>query len=123
MGGVEHTILDKAAILGADDLATEDVEVKEWGGWMTIRTLTGRERDRLEADLLTGKKNGKVNLDNVRAKFVVATAIDKDGKPLFQPGDETALGEKSGAALSRVAEVAQRLAGMSPDDMDELTKN
>ncbi len=123
MAGKERTILGKDNILTADDLKTEEVEVEEWGGWMLIRTLTGRERDRLEADLLTGKKNGQVNLDNVRAKMVVATAVDKDGNQLFQRGDEKKLGEKSGAALSKVAVVAQRLAGLSSMDVEELAKN
>ena len=120
----ERTILGKKAILDADDLTVESVEVDEWGGWMMIRTLTGRERDRLEADLLNGqKKNGGVNLDNVRAKLIVATAVDEDGNPLFQPGDAKQLGEKSGAALSKVAIVAQRLAGLSSVDVEELAKN
>ena len=121
---VDRTILGKKAILDADDLTVESVEVDEWGGWMMIRTLTGRERDRLEADLLNGqKKNGGVNLDNVRAKLIVATAVDEDGNPLFQPSDAKELGGKSGAALSKVAIVAQRLAGLSSVDVEELAKN
>ncbi|KKK42952.1 hypothetical protein LCGC14_3169240 [marine sediment metagenome] len=88
MADKERTILSKESILTADDLPTEAVEAEEWGGWILIRTLTGRQRDRLEADLLTGKKNGQINLDNVRAKMVVATAVDQDGNQLHQPGDE-----------------------------------
>ena len=114
--------LDRDAILGADDLTIEEVEVPEWGGLVRIRSLTGRERDRLEGDLL--KKNGQgVNLDNVRAKLVVATAIDENGKQLFQPGDAPKLGEKSGSALSKAASVAQRLGGLSTADVEELAKN
>ena len=122
MGG--KPILSADAILSADDLTVELVEVEEWGGSVRVRTLTGRERDRLEADLLSSKKNGAaINLDNVRAKLVVATAIDEEGKPLFQPGAEEALGKKSGAALTKVATVAQRLAGLSTTDVEELRKN
>ncbi len=124
MAGKERIVLGKDGILGAEDLITEAVEVEEWGGWVLIRTLTGRERDRLEADILTGR-NGKagVNLDNVRAKMVVATAVDDDGKQLFTLGDVVKLGEKSGTALSKVATVAQRLAGLSTTDVEELAKN
>ena len=116
-------VLSADAILSADDLTVELVEVEEWGGSVRIRTLTGRERDRLEADLLGSKKNGQVNLDNVRAKLVVATAIDEEGNPLFQPGAEEELGKKSGAALTKVATVAQRLAGLNTADVEELAKN
>ncbi len=117
----ERTILGKAGILDADDLMIEEVEVEEWGGWIRIRSLTGRERDRIEAELL--KKNGQVNLDNVRAKLVVAAAVDENGKQLFQPGDEAKLGQKNGSALSKAAAVAQRLGGLSMADVEELAKN
>lgn len=118
------SILTKEQIQAADDLKVEIVEVPEWEGALRIRTLTGRERDKLEADLLSGKKNGqKLNLDNIRARMVVATAIDEEGKSLFAPKDLGWLGNKSGAALSRVSEVAQRLAGMSAEDVEELAKN
>jgi len=119
----ERKILGKSSILDADDLPTEAVEVEEWGGWLLIRTLTGLERDRFEADLLTGKNGRTVNLENLRAKLIVATAIDEDGKPLFQSGDAAKLGAKSGAALSKAAAVAQRLAGLSTTDVEELAKN
>lgn len=122
MAGEKRTILGAAGILDADDLTIEEVEVEEWGGWIRIRSLTGRERDRLEAELL--KKNGQgVNLDNVRAKLVIAAAVDENGKQLFQPGDEEKLGRKNGAALSKAAAVAQRLGGLSTADVDELAKN
>ncbi len=124
MAGKARTVLSREAILGADDLKTESVEIEEWGGLILIRTLTGRERDRLEADLLNSKKNGAtINLDNVRAKLVVATAMDEDGKQLFQPSDEGKLGDKSGAALSKAAAVAQRLGGLSTADVEDLAKN
>ena len=124
MGSDAVVFLDKASIQSADDLPIEVVEVPEWNGKIRVRTLTGRERDRLEADLLNSKKNGAgINLDNVRAKLVVATAIDEAGKPLFARGDEEWLGGKSGAALSRVAAVALRLGGLSTADVEDLAKN
>ena len=123
MAGEKRTILSKDSILTADDLPTEAVEVEEWGGWVLIRTLTGRERDRLEADMLAGKNGQAIDLDNVRARLIVAAAVDEEGKQLFQPAEIAELGEKSGAALSRVASVAQRLSGMSTDDIKDLAKN
>ena len=37
--------LSKDDILGVEDLSTEDVEVPEWGGMVTLRELKGSERD------------------------------------------------------------------------------
>lgn len=123
MAGKERKILSKDSILTADDLPTEEVEVEEWGGSILIRTLTGRERDQLEANMLVGKNGDAIDLENVRARLVVAAAVDGEGKPLFQPADIAKLGEKSSAALSKAAAVAQRLSGMSTDDIKDLAKN
>ena len=45
-------ILNKAAILAAEDLKTETVAVPEWGGEVRVRTLTGTERDAFESGLV-----------------------------------------------------------------------
>ncbi len=52
-------LLTKDDILGADDLATEDVEVPEWGGCVRVRALTGTERDAFEAAMFRMPKPGK----------------------------------------------------------------
>ena len=39
------TLLSKSAILCANDLQTEDVNVPERGGDVRVRSFTGRERD------------------------------------------------------------------------------
>ena len=121
------TTLTRDAILGADDLETEEVEVPEWDGTVWVRTLTGKERDRFEADCIA-KRNGQlesadVNLDNVRARLVVLACVDSKGESLFTPEDVDALGRKSGAALNRVFVVAQRMAGLLQKDIEELAKN
>ena len=49
------TLLSKTAILCANDLQTEDVEVPEWGGAVRVRSFTGRERDAFEASMVRGE--------------------------------------------------------------------
>ena len=49
------TLLSKTAILAAQDLQTEDVEVPEWGGAVRVRSFTGRERDVFEAGMIRGE--------------------------------------------------------------------
>ena len=39
------TMLDRNAILGADDLGREVVDVPEWAGSVQVRGLTAAERD------------------------------------------------------------------------------
>ncbi len=114
-------MLNKEAILSANDLPRELVEVPEWGGDIYVSTLNGTARDAFEQSM-QGKKN-KPNLDNVRARFAVLTICDEDGTRLFTDADAKALGEKSAAALDRVFAVAQRLNGFSSQDAEELAKN
>ena len=116
-------VLDKASILEAQDLETEKVEVPEWGGIVLVRGLTGTERDNFEASILRGQgKNMTVNMENLRAKLVARSAVGEDGARLFSDADAVALGKKSAAALSKVFTVAQKLSGLSDDDVKGLTE-
>ena len=117
-------LLTRSAILAAQDIQTEEVEVPEWGGSVMVRGMTGAERDAFEESVLTGRgKNRNVNLRNFRARLVVKSVVDKKGDRLFTMADIDALGAKSAAALGRCFDVATRLSGMSDEDVEELTKN
>ncbi len=113
-------LLNKEAILGADDLKKEVVSVPEWGGEVIISAMTGAARDEWEQALMDAKGS---NLANLRARLVAATALDEAGNRLFAAVDVEALGKKSGAALERCVRVAQRLNRLTQNDLDELSKN
>ena len=118
------SLLSKTAILTANDLQTEDVEVPEWGGAVRVRSFTGRERDAFESSMVRGDgKDRKVDLTNMRARLVGLTVIDEAGQRLFTDDEVDLLGAKSGAALDRVFAVAQKLNGLSGADVEELSKN
>ena len=118
------TLLTKSAILAADDLKNEDVDVPEWGGTVRVRAFSGRERDAFEASLVRGDgKDRKVDLTNMRARLVALTVVDESGQKVFTQDDVDLLGAKSGSALDRVFSVAQKLNGLSGADVEELTKN
>ncbi|GGM14335.1 hypothetical protein [Micromonospora yangpuensis] len=118
------TLLNRDQILAVDDSTWEDVEVPEWGGTVRVKGMSGTERDKFEAGSLKGKgKNRDVNLANLRARLVAASVVDEHGQPVFRPYDVEALGRKSAAALGRVYDVAQRLAGLTDEDVDELTED
>ena len=117
------TLLSKTAILTANDLKSEDVEVPEWGGAVRVRSFTGRERDAFEASMVRGEgRDRKVDLTNMRARLVGLTVIDETGQRLFTDEEADLLGAKSGAALDRVFAIAQKLNGLSGADVEELSK-
>ena len=117
-------LLSKAAILAAQDLSTEVVEVPEWGGSVMVRAMTGRQRDVFESVIYKVKgKDVQLNIANVRAELVSRTVVDEGGTLLFSPEDVAALGDKSAAALDRIYAVAQRLSGITKSDIAELTEN
>ena len=117
-------LLSRQAILDAKDLPTQTVEVPEWNGSVIVRTLTGEERDNLEATTLVQKgKKMSVNLSNFRARLVSLSVVDQQGKAIFTESDVELLGKKSAIALDRVAKVAQELSGLKEDDVEKLTKN
>lgn len=115
--------LNREDILGAQDIEIEEVNVPEWGGSVFVKGMTGTERDRFEASIVEQRgKDTKVNMVNIRAKLASETICDKEGVRLFSIKDAKALGKKSASALQRVFDVAQRLSGITGDDLDELSE-
>lgn len=118
------TFLNRDEILGINDLPTEDVFVPEWNTWVRVRGLTGAERDQFEQSIVEARgKDTRVNLRNIRAKLVALCVVDEEGKRLFKDEDAELLGRKSAVALNRIFEVAQRLSGLRPEDVEELAGN
>ena len=109
-------LLGRDQILGAVDLEHVDVDVPEWGGTVRVRMMTGAERDAFEAATVVrhGKKV-ETNLANIRARLVALCVVDEKGERLFSEADAEALGKKSGSALGRVFEAAQRLNGLTEE--------
>ena len=116
-------MLSRDAILQADDLQYETVEVPEWGGAVRVRGMTGTERDAYTESSMVDARTGEVTLADMTSRLLVRTLVDEEGDRLFSDADVRALGRKSGAALDRVARVAQRLSGLSQADMEALVKN
>jgi hypothetical protein len=108
--------LNREDILKAEDLQTRDVDVPEWGGTVRIRGLSGADRDAYQASMMQIGPNGQMgpDLGNMTAKMVARAVIDPDtGEPWFNELDVGTLGQRSGAALARVYDVAMELSGMT----------
>lgn len=120
----EGKVLSRNDVMTADDLPRERVEVPEWGGAVDMRTLTSAERDAFEVRMLRDSDDDpESRLENLRARLVAACAVDEDGHCLFSEDDVEALGGKSARAMDRLFDVAQRMNGMGPDAIEDLTKN
>lgn len=110
-------------ILAADDRPIETVAVPEWGGDVRVRGVNGRGRDEYFASMTVQRGTQRVmDTENATAKLVARCIVGEEGEPMFTQSDVHALGEKSGVALDRVFTVAQRLSGLSEQDMEELGK-
>ncbi len=111
-------MLQREHILGLSrTLATEAVEVPEWGGQVHVRELTAGERDRFEVQVSDSKRA------NFRARLAVFAVCDDKGARLFQESDIPELAQLPSAGLVRVCEVALRINKFSDGQIKELEKN
>lgn len=110
-----------AKIKAADDLPREAVTVPEWDVTVWVRSMTGTERDRWEADMLQ-LGEGRA-LENIRARLVLLTAVDANGVRLFGDDDAEWLGGKGAAALDRLFAAASKLNRLGKRDLEALAGN
>lgn len=114
-------LLSRADILGATATPREVVQIPELGGAVTVRGMTGVERDAFEGSCFEGRgKKRDFNMKNLRAKMVAYCCIDEQGHRLFSDSDAIALGEVRADVIDKLFGVAQRLSGMRDEDVDEL---
>ena len=114
------TKLTKDDIFKADDLPTKDMDIPEWGGTLTIRTLTGAERDEFENAFVN---QDKINIRGLKARLIQLTVQNGDGQPMFTKADLQKLNSKSASVIDRIFEVSQRLSGLTKEDAEELVEN
>ena len=114
-------MLTKAAILAAR-LKTKALAVPEWGGEVLVRELTAGERATFEEAAGNAVKSGSPIRD-IRERLALLACVDVAGESLFVEADFPALQKASGAALSRVAELAMELSGMTVEADEVAEKN
>lgn len=105
----------------ADDIPEEVVDVPEWNIKVLVRGMNGRGR----ANFLRRSTNedGQVSFENFYPELIIATAFDPESEEqIFESADRDQLNTKSGVALNRLAEVAQRLSGLGSADLEEAKK-
>ena len=110
--------LTREQILAVADLPSEDVEVKEWGGMVRVRTLTAAERDAFLASVVGLDR--KVDQRTYRTRLVAAAVVGEDGKPLFTPEE---IGSRNTLIVDRLMEVANRLNTVDEAAVGDAEKN
>lgn len=111
-------------ILGADDCPTEVVEVPEWGVSVTVKGMSGEQRDAFEASIRKHTPNGdELDPRDFRAKFVSRVLVDDDGARLFTNEEVKLLSRKSAVALQRIFSVGQRLSGYGDEELADIQGN
>lgn len=117
----------RLAILEAEDRQRELLQIPEWQMSVWVRSLEGMERDRYEGGFVRYGTNAKgaptvtgITSENTRARLAAMTMVDDDWGNLFSEADVLILGHKSAFALERVFKVAQRLSGLTDEDVEAL---
>ena len=117
------TTVSKSKIQKAQDRPREDVNVPEWGGKVTVQAMSDLERGEFEYECgLVDRPDGN-DVRGFRVRLVQRSVVNGDGKLMFSSDDINWLQHKSGAVLSRIADVAMRLSGFSKQDVEELAGN
>ncbi len=112
----------RAKVLEADDIQKETVNVPEWDVDIEVRGMSGLQRAKFLRN--STDKEGEVAFEKFYPQLLIATCFDPEsGEQLFDPADADALNTKAGAALERVAGVAQRLSGLGGVDVEEAQGN
>ena len=112
--------LSKDDIFKADDLPTKDMDIPEWGGTLTIRTLTGAERDEWESAFVN---QDKIDIRGLKTRLIQLTVLNGDGNPMFPKADRLQLNGKSASVIDRIFQVSQRLSGLTKEDAEEMVGN
>lgn len=121
--------LTAAEILGTSDLATEDVDVPEWGGTVRVRELSARARHWFVANAfidqpkLNGTEPPRRLSDTAQAMLLAKSIVDGDGNLVFTEDQIAALAEKSHLVTARIEAVATRLSRLRAEDVEDAEKN
>jgi len=105
-------MLNKSDILGKTEVETKSIHVKAWGGDVTIKRLTIKERESLDAILYEGAtleelQSGKVRVTpekfaKVSSMAVSFALIDENGKQMFSEDELSTLCEDARTAINEV---------------------
>lgn len=107
----------------AQKVPIERVPVPELGDGEVaiIRGMTGGERDAYQKSILNQRgKRSTVEFDDITAKLVARCLVNEDGTRVFQDEEIPLVSRIRGDVLNRLYTVAQKLSGLTDEDIEEL---
>lgn len=105
---------------------SETVELPELGEGVSVIVtgMTARERSEFDQQFVSRKGEPmKKRIAEGRERIVVACCRDEEGNRLLSQEDVSQLGKQSCAVIERIVNVAQRLSGMTKDELENAVKN
>lgn len=105
----------RQAILEAQDLHEQLIDVPEWGIKLKMKTMTGDDRQAFSEAMSQYGLEDEMP-PHMLAQLVIACARHHETDELvFTHDDANWLGNKNGAVLERLAKIAADVSGMGPD--------
>jgi hypothetical protein len=113
------------------DMVTKEVAVPEWRDpssddvpAVLLRVMSGKERSDYESSIITQRGNDRVlNLRYAKVKLVATCLIDPDSfERLFTDAELEILGQRSAAAIERLADEVLALNQMGPKDVEKIAQ-
>lgn len=121
------TVLSKAAILAANDIKRELIEIPEWGGSVYIKELSAAERGRyLKALYVLSKQGEDAIVAHGQATLAAHVVVDETGQRLFSDAEIPVLAARNAAALVRIEKASAKLNLLSTNldaDVEAEAKN
>ena len=125
--------LSREELLGAIGCPEQPVHVPGLNGAVVMKGLSGVALDTYHQAITTGKGNKRdVNMANLRTKLLVRTihlaVPTPDGKHfvagarMFEDDDAAVLGQIRGDVIGLLFPLAQKLSGLSDEEVEELGK-
>ncbi len=114
-------VLGRDALLALKGGRTEEVYVPELGGKLRVAAISAGTRDIFDLALLDVPENERRH--HFRARLLVMTLMDDEGRPLYTVDDIPALSSIEARIIDPLVEVAMRLNGLSEQDREVLEGN
>lgn len=106
------------------EIPREEVQLPELGGSVWVKGMSAADRSRFEKEFQTASgKSSKRRMAEVRERLVVACVCDENGNNILTTADVEDIGKQSIQVIERIVNVAQRLCGMSNEDVEQMAGN
>jgi len=113
------------AILAADDLEQQEITIDGWDFPVSVRVISGRERQQL-VEKWNEVKDDDAAMQDLLPFVCALCLVDPDGSRPFEPTDKSDLDLLKGKGARQLEEVyhaAMRLNGMEDDALDAAVAN